>query len=228
MGKRGIMQHGLFKTFLTRGKFKSVFKPLIYKKEDHVHSDFLNAFLPTVNGLNLDDNQLRFVAYWLYIVPKELFEEVFIANENGEYYLTAVKESDLKNGHLCAYYTQAFVLWYLEQILKNSEEFGNIVGISIEDFEYVITKFYGAKNLTMQYLDEIRTQFDLPTMQVDPRDWGIIYVHNIYDLLINDEQVKYNSINKWDKDIIEKNNFIAFIAQFFADKKEQSLIIMNN
>jgi hypothetical protein len=227
MGNRGIMQHGAFKTFLTRGAFRSLFKPIIYKKEDHIHSEFRHAFLPLANGLNTKDKLGRFLAYWLYSAPKELFEEIFIANEHGEYYLTAVRDSDLQNGQLCAHYTQAFVLWYLEQLLKNSEEYRNAVGISMSDVEYILSEFYGAKNLTMQYLNEIRALFNVKAMQVDPRDWGIIYVHNIYDLLINNEQLKYKSMSEWDNDLIEKTSFILFVAQFINDKKEQSLIVMN-
>jgi hypothetical protein len=141
LSKKGIMSHGTVKTFLTRGAFRNVFKPLLYKNEDHVHHDFFQAFLPLISNINMEDNHLRFIAYWLYIVPKELFEEIFIANENGEYYLTAVKNSDLKNGDLCAYYTQAMAIWHLQQILKNSEDFKNTVGITIDDIEYVLTKF---------------------------------------------------------------------------------------
>jgi hypothetical protein len=216
------------KTFLTRGAFRNVFKPLIYKKEDHIHSDFIHAFFPLITNLNTDDNQLRFIAYWLYIVPKELFEEIFIANENGEYYLTAVKHSDLKNGDLCAYYTQAMAIWHLEQILKNSDDFRNTVGMNIDDIEYVLTKFYGTKNLTLQYLNEIRTQFDLSKMNVDPRDWGVHYVYNISDLLINDEQLKYQSLSEWDKDLVEKMNFVMYFIEFFNEKKEQSLALFNS
>jgi hypothetical protein len=228
LGNRGIMSHGAFKTFLTRGAFRSVFKPMLYKKEDHIHHDFIDTFLPFLNNINLKDNQTRFIAYWLYIVPKELFEKIFIADEKGEYYLTAVKYSDLQNGTLCAYYSQAMAIWHLEQILKNSEDYRNTVGLTIADFEYVLSEFYGAKNLTMQYLNEIRTQFDLSTMQVDPRDWGVHYVYNIYDLLINDEQVKYQSLNEWDKNIVEKMSFITFFVQFFADSKERSLAVLNS
>jgi hypothetical protein len=74
MGNRGIMAHGPVKTFLTRGACSSVFKPILYKKEDHIHNDFIGAFLLLLNNINTEDNQLRFTAYWLYIVPKELFE----------------------------------------------------------------------------------------------------------------------------------------------------------
>lgn len=119
-------------------------------------------------------------------------------------------------------------IWHLEQLLKNSEEFRNTVDISIDDVEYILSKFYGAKNLTLQYLNEIRTQFNLSTKKVDPRDWGVHYVYNIYDLLINDEQVKYQSINEWDKDLIEKMSFITFFVQFYANKKAQSIEILNS
>jgi hypothetical protein len=61
-------------------------------------------------------------------------------------------------------------IWHLVQVLKNDEDFRNNVGLTIADIEYALAKFYGAKNLTMQYLNEIRTQFDLTAMQVDPRD----------------------------------------------------------
>ncbi|MBT2663881.1 hypothetical protein [Bacillus sp. ISL-45] len=228
MSKPGIMQHGAVKTFLTRGAFSSVFKPLIYKKEDHVHHDFLNAFLPLIENINMQDNSLRFVTYWLYLIPKELFEEIFITDENGERYLNAVKHSDLKNGALCSYYTQAMAVWHLEQLLNNNEELSKNIGITISDIEYVLIKFYGTKNLTLQYLNEIRGEFDLSKMNVDPRDWGVHYVYSIYDLLINDEQVKYRALKDWDNNLEEEINFITFFIQFFSAQKEQSLAVFFN
>ncbi|MED4297372.1 hypothetical protein P4678_22315 [Priestia megaterium] len=226
MSKRGIMQHGSFKTFLTRGKLKSVFKPLLYKQEDYVHSDFLHAFLPLTRRLNYEDKKGRFLVYWLYLVPKELFEEIFIVNGNGDYYLTAVRDSDLQNGTLCAHYTQAFVLWHLEQMLKNSEEYRNTIDINMNDVEYILSELYGVKNLCVQYLNEIRTHFNVTSMQVDPRDWGIIYVHNIYDLLINNHELKVKSLNEWNENFIEKTNFITFVNQFFSEKRKESIKIV--
>lgn len=227
MDKRGIMRHGRFKTFLTRGIFRNTFKPLLYKNEDYVDFDFREVFLPLAKRLNTEDNQMFFLAYWLITVPKDLFEILFIAGGNGKYYLNAVKDSDLKNGNLCGHYTQAFVLWHLEQILKNNDEFRNKVGITMEDIDYILNNIYGSKNLTTQYLNELRTQFDLEKMEVDPRDWGIIYVYNIYDLLINNEQIKNKSISEWDRNILEKIEFLDFIVRFFNDKKEDTLAVLN-
>jgi hypothetical protein len=54
------------------------------------------------------------------------------------------------------------------------------------------------------------------------------YVYAIYDLLINNEQVKYQSLSEWDKDVIEKMNFIAFFIDFFGTRKDHSLAVLNS
>jgi hypothetical protein len=65
-------------------------------------------------------------------------------------------------------------------------------------------------------------------MNVDPRDWGVYYVYSIFDLLINHEQVKYQSLSDWDKNVTEKMSFIAFFMKFFGTRKGHTLAVFYN
>jgi hypothetical protein len=42
----------MVKTFLTRGAFRTIFKPLLYSKEDRFHAEFVNVFNAAVKALD--------------------------------------------------------------------------------------------------------------------------------------------------------------------------------
>lgn len=224
---RGIWRHGKIKTFLTRGLFKPIFRPLLYKKEDELHRQFLDVLQQPIIKLDTTQKRLLVAVSWLLSTPKNIFEYLFLEGDDNRAYLYPVRYSNLKNGHLCAHYTQAFVLWNLEQILKNDYEFQQKINLTIKDFEYILEHVYGKKNLTLDYLNQLREEFDLDKMDVDPRDWGIIYVHRIFDLLINDEKIINDVISDWDKDIAEKMSFIVWMNEVFSEEKSLSIDIMN-
>lgn len=223
---RGVWRHGRIKTFLTRGVLKSVFRPLLYKTEDEVHKSFLDTLNP-ISELDTTDAKIEVVVLWLVYAPKDLFERIFVEDDRNESYLPAVKYANMKNGHLCAHYTQAFVLWHIEQFLNNVNEYQQTIGLTIDDFEYVLEHVYGKKNLTIDYLNQLREEFDLNKLKVDPRDWGIIYVNRILDLLVNDEEIIQHVISEWDRDIIQKMSFITWINDFFVEGRNLSVDIMN-
>jgi hypothetical protein len=84
----GIFRHGPFKTFLTRGFLRSIFKPLLYSKSDNIQANFVevvNDFVIKIEREIKTKNKLAII-YWLAIVPKLFFEMIFIENERGEVY----------------------------------------------------------------------------------------------------------------------------------------------
>ena len=109
--KKGVFTHGPLKTFLTRGLFKSIFKPLLYSKEDHIHSNFLNVLNNCIIKIdNLDQQYQLLLSFWLVHVPKLWFETIFIKDERGFTYLNLVEKSDTNNGEECAYITSIYTL----------------------------------------------------------------------------------------------------------------------
>lgn len=217
---RGIFRHGFFKTFLTRGFLRSIFKLLLYTKADKIHSDFVKVVNNFV--VKKPKNEMT-ILFWLVMVPKLFFETIFIEDENGEAYLDVVKNATQDNGRECAYLTQAFVLWNLQQILQNKKEFKTQMGFLIEDLEKITKRVLGQENKIIFYLNYFREKFDLKKLEVDPRDWSIIYVWEVCDILITDKKVLRDTMQEWNDDIIRKTEFITFATQFFAEQKETAI-----
>jgi hypothetical protein len=219
--KKGVFTHGPLKTFLTRGLFKSIFKPLLYSKEDHIHSNFLNVLNNCIIKIdNLDQQYQLLLSFWLVHVPKLWFETIFIKDERGFTYLNLVEKSDTNNGEECAYISQAYTLWIIEQFLKNDKNFQQTVTLSISDFENVSKLLLGNSKI-ITYLSYFRSKFDIDKMDIDPRDWPIFYIYEIADLLIGNKQLLNSTLQGWDKDIIRKTEFIVFGAAFFAEQKDK-------
>lgn len=226
---KGIFRHKKFKTFLTRGLLRPIFKPFLYTKEDNIHSDFievLNNMVVKINRINLKDKDV--IIFWLVIVPRMYFEEIFIEDENNKVYLDIIKYSTENNGKEGAYITQAYVLWILQQMLTNKPELKEKMSISIEGLEILINHILGKDNKVQYYLEKYRNKFDLKKLEVDPRDWPIIYIGDICQTLINDTDILKTAIKAWNDNIIEKMKFIAFDVDFFGEKQKQAIKLAEN
>lgn len=218
----GIFRHGFFKTFLTRGFLRSIFEPLLYTKSDKIQADFVevvNDFVVKIEREIKPKNAMA-VMYWLAIVPKLFFEMIFVENEKGEVYLDVLKNATENNGNECAFITQAFILWNLQQILQNKQEYKEEMGFSIEDLEEITKIILGQDNKIIHYLNYYREKFDLKKLEVDPRDWSIIYVSDICNALVTDKKVLKETLQEWDSDMIKKMEFISVTTHFMVEQKE--------
>jgi len=218
----GIFRHGFFKTFLTRGFLRSIFKPLIYTKSENIHGDFVevvNDFVLKIEREIKPKNAMA-VMFWLTIVPKLFFEMIFVENERGEVYLDVLNNATENKGRECAFITQAFILWNLQQILQNKKEYRDEMGFSIEDLEEITKIILGQENKIIHYLNYYREKFDLKKLEVDPRDWSIIYVWDICDTLITDKKVLKETMQEWNDDMLKKMEFISFTTHFIIEQKE--------
>ena len=224
--KRGIFRHGPVKTFLTRGLFKSIFIPILYKREDIIHKEFAN----TLNGYVLKQELLApefqmLILFWLVIVPKQWFELLFMPDENENVLFGVAKEAQHLNGKDCAYLTQGYSLWMLEQFFKNSPEMNQKTGLTMQDFEYAIEVLDGKVSKTLGSLNYFRSKFDLDKMDVDPRDWPIIYTWEICDLLISDQQKLGQVMGAWNNSALEKIKMVTENMVFFSEQKDNFLNI---
>ena len=62
---------------------------------------------------------------------------IFVENERGEAYLDVLRNATENKGQECAFITQAFILWNLQQFLQNKKEYKEEMGFSIEDLEKI-------------------------------------------------------------------------------------------
>jgi len=226
----GIFRHGPLKTFLTRGFLRSIFKPLFYSKSDNIQANFVEVVNDLVikieNGIK-HKNKLAII-YWLAIVPKLFFEMIFIENERGEVYLDLLKNATEDKGKECAFITQAFILWNLQQLLQNKEDYKKEMGFSIEDLEEIIKITLGKNNKIIHYLKYYREKFNLEKLEIDPRDWSIIYVWDICETLITDKEILKDTMGDWNNDALEKINFTLLTIEFIVEHKENAPKISNN
>lgn len=220
--KYGIFRHGVFKTFLTRGFLSPVFKPLLYNKSDNIQWDLVkttNDFILKIDREVKTENTIT-IMFWLGAVPKSFFEMIFIENEKGEAYLDVLKNATESKGKECTFITQAFILWNLQQILKNKKGYKNEMGFSIEDLEEITKTILGQNNKIIHYLNYYRKKFDLKKLEVDPKDWPLIYVWDICKTLISDKKVLKETMQALNKDILKNMKFILLTTHFIGEQTE--------
>jgi hypothetical protein len=218
---RGIMRHGSLKAFLTRGLPKKVFRPLLYDRVDFVHHDFLGALKDLVRHGDgwLEDRDLRLMLFWLVVVPRNWFEQLFIPGRTVPAIFDAAENSDQGGGAECAFVSQAYALWMMQQFLQNDPVFRAQAGWEIGAVEQFTVSVYGPNNPILRYLEGYRFRFDVQPVVRDPRDWPIIYVWDIHDILISEEHGLSPLMHRWNDDLIQRLAFVDFGARYFVEQK---------
>lgn len=224
--KLGIWKHGAVKSFLTRGAFRSVFKPILYSHEDHFHQEFLSIFNYAASILDTNDTSGKALTQWLTLVPVRFFENNFLTDESGTFLVPLLKGADNDKAKQCAHFTQAFALWYFQQFMTNNEDFTEALGFDMEYVEQALRQLYGIKNLTLDYLNFIRDKFNLETLEVDPRDWALVYYYDLCDILYSSEEKLYAVIGEWNDDLMQRTQYSTLAMQYFAECKKTTLSIL--
>lgn len=223
--KLGVWKHGAVKTFLTRGAFRNVFRPMLYSNEEHFHVDFITIFNDAARKLDTSVPQGRTLTQWLALAPLRFFENNFLSDKSGSPLVPILKGADKGKAVQCAHFTQAFALWYLQQFMANSEGFIEALGYDMEMVEDALVQLYGRKNLTQDYLDYFRDKFNLETLEVDPRDWPLVYYFDMCDMLYSSEDKLYEVIGEWNDDIIQRTQYSTLAMQYFGECKNTTLTI---
>lgn len=78
------------------------------------------------------------IPFWIVTVPEEWFELLFMPDKNGNVLFGVAKEAENLNGKDCAYMTQGYSLWILEQFFKNSPEMHQKTGLTMQDIEHAV------------------------------------------------------------------------------------------
>jgi hypothetical protein len=223
--KLGIWRHGAVKTFLTRGAFRSVFQPLLYNNEEQFHVEFISIFNNAAGLLDTSATTGKTLTQWLVLAPLRFFENNFLSDESGSPLVPLLKGADKGKAIQCAHFTQAFALWYFQQFLTNSEDFAETLGYDMGLVEDALGQIYGIKNLTLDYLKYFRDKFNLETMEVDPRDWPLVYYYDLCDMLYSSEEKLYEVIGEWNDDLIQRTQYSTLAVTYFAECKKTTIAI---
>lgn len=224
---RGIMKHGPIKTFFTRGILGGLFRPILYSKVDKINYDFVRVITETIEVIDKKiPNQYNMaLQIWLSMAPLEHFGLLFLPDENNEILIPMLEKAEVNSGRECAYLTQGFMLFYLEQFIKNSPDFREKTTMTLKDIDDMCDLFFGEGNKTRKYLDYFRNLFD--RSQIDFRDEPIMYVYESTKLFIHDKERQRLAIQKWDDDVISKYGFIAGFGEFINIQKDNCLKMIN-
>lgn len=160
---------------------------MLYTKEEKFHKEFLNSFIPFVEKLDMSENQHRIASQWLYSIPTLYFEEFFLQNKDGSYNVPLLKDYDIHKPQEAAFYTQAFILFYLEQLLNTSPEYIDKFGFDIPSIESLPKEVCGLKNQTLLYLSQFRETLDPNKLVIPPQDWPLQYYDGLCDILYSSE-----------------------------------------
>lgn len=158
-----------------------IFRKLVMKhlatRSDKIFSEFGDVIIQTKKVIE-ESNQFdkpfkKLMINWLVSMPWAYFEGLFIdSNSWNEYLLKVFSKAQVINGEDCALITQAFILWHLEQLTKNDD---NYKKYSIKEIELWINKGINKGNFLTHNLKKFRRNLkDLP-----PDYWYFEYINEI-------------------------------------------------
>lgn len=150
---RGIWGNSLLKIFLTQGPLGSLFRPILYSREEQIHFSFMAPLLLTASEIRtITDYRKQSIAYyWLCEVPRNIFEEIFLPDEAGCKLCNFLRYAKIGNAENLAYLTQGYVLSYYERILENDRCFHETVNIPVAELENIAGLAYGDTEKISEY-----------------------------------------------------------------------------
>jgi hypothetical protein len=224
---RGIMQHNKTKTFLTRGIFGPIFRPILYSRIDMINYSFLEVITATIKSIdkNIPSKNKMALQVWFSIAPKQHFELLFLPENTDDALIPVLKYAEINSGKECAYLTQGFILYNFEQLLINSTEFKEKIKMNDAELADTCNLIFGEGSQACKYLNYFKTSFNNPS--IDPRDIPIIYVYEVAKLFIKNPVKQELALQTWDDDLIGKFRFINGFIEFLSNQKANSLIMIN-
>lgn len=219
--KFGTDRYGFIKSFLTRGFLRSIFRPLLYTKSDYFHSTFIETLLcfHIFSDSFLKPKNRAAFYYWLIIVPKSIFEQLFIENERGEVLINMIKKASKNKGKECALITQTFIIFYLQEYILKDKEFKETMGFTVEEINKVLKAIWGDKNEMMFSYDYYQNK----KQEVELLDWPIVYLSNIcYVTLSSDKLILQETMQSINNDLIWRTMYIKLMSELLVSAKECS------
>jgi len=210
-----ILIHGIIMIFSILKKF---FRDDENKSTDII-LDFDNALKIFSNYSEGDGKNA--ISFWLSIVTKDLFEMIFVNFKGRGPRLDLLSNATKNKGRECAHITQAFVIWNVQQLLKNKKGYKKQIKFNIADFEALVVEVLGEKNEIITWLNWFRAKFDLNNnideALVHPQDWILVYISLILETLIDDEASLKEAVGDFDDDVASKlelmNSYVDLIKR---------------
>lgn len=217
------MKHNPVKTFFTRGFLGRIFRPILYSKIDRINFEFMAVINETIKEIEekIHTPNKGALYIWFSVAPLQLFELLFLPNIDNRTVVPILEKAEINNGKECAYLTQGFMLFHLEQILNNSPEYVEKIKTSIGDLDNMCNIVFGENNRVLKYLTYFRNKLDRSI--IDPRDESIIYVYRVAELFIPDNNRKKIALKNWDDGLIGKIYFVNNFINFIITQKENSI-----
>lgn len=161
------------------------------------------------------------VVFWLADFPQALFDTVFALDGTGQSYVPVLVHAETEDGAACAVLTQAYSLWLLQQVLANSSTFRDKMGFDMPEVERIVAA--ALPGTVLGALDSYRRRFDLETLEVDPRDWPIVWLWDVTDSLIHNKDTLKKAMGRWNADLLARTAFASSMAHLTVALKQQIL-----
>lgn len=180
----------------------------ILKKEDNsslevknpnIALEIYDTLMETINShkkiLSIQVKEERLLIYFLCILPQILFEELFLPDNEGNVYFDNIKYAAQNEGVGIAYYTGAFGLWYLEQMMIQNPELENKFGFNFFELELAFKNKFDLNGPEMDYYQFIKQSKDLDLN--DKTTWVKMYFYNIFSVSFGDENKLVMALYKY-------------------------------
>jgi len=169
--------------------FFDKFLPRNVKRQ--VKGDFLlalskQASVFETNPLSLDENSKALSMYWLIIIPKTIFEGMFLNEVKG---LPIVRFDNKEFPISLAYITQAFVLFQLREIVHADIRYFNLFdGNLLEIITELLESAYrnGAGNC-LDVFSQLRVYDHFIELEPYYREKSVVYYHDRVSELLSDK-----------------------------------------
>lgn len=187
--------------------------------QDGFHSA-LQAARSRVPNLVPPEQCMRLV-FWLADVPQAFFDYVFALNANDESYVPVLVNAEREVGAECAAITQGYSLWLLQQLLSNDPGFRAAMGFDTAEAERVAV--LTLPQTVLSRLASYRARFDLKKLEVDPRDWPIVWLWDVTDALIQDPASLKRAMGSWNDDLLARTAYVGEMVHLMVELKKWAL-----
>lgn len=163
----------------------------------------------------------QFLIFWLCDAPQELFSHVLETSNEREQSFAILQNADSGDGETIACLTQGYILWILQQFLKNDSDFHAKMAFDI--FSAERTARLALPQATLESLASYRQRFDPSKMEVHPLDWPIIWLWDIVDVLIHNPSTKRSVMGPWNSNVLSRMAYATEMMKLQIALKERAM-----
>jgi hypothetical protein len=166
-----------------------------------VHSDFIKR--------HFSPPQAKAADFWFCVAPTIMFFGGLVDQSGRTQPVPLLQNAQSLDGESCAALTQGYSSFMLYQMLTNGEGFRDELQMLPSDVEKFLSRL--PSDLPLRAFQHYRERFSIPYGQpnaVDPRDWSLVWLWDMANVLIPDEEKQERVFNEWDNPITR----IEFVA----------------